>query len=414
VSAGPFSGLKVIDCASFIAGPGAATLLGDFGAVVIKIEPPLGDPNRGLYKLLGVAELPARNFVWELGSRNKRSLAIDLKHADGQAVLQLLAAQADVFITNLPLQARRRLGIDAAGLRALNSRLIYASMTAYGETGPEADKGGFDVTAYWARTGLLDLMRADPAAPPVRSVAGLGDHPSATTLFAGISMALYRRERTGQGGEVSTSLLANGVWANAIQVQGQISGARFPPCEGRHAPANPLSNAYRCSDQRWLSLALIGEARQLQALLEVLGLGHLADDPRLASADARRTHSAALVALFDAAFARHDLATWRTRLDAAGITFGVIATLADIDDDVQMRAAGALRPFDHREGLTVASPLQLDGAPQRPPGAAPELGQHSIELLLEAGLDAAHIRQLIERAVVITPTTPAPSEETRA
>lgn len=393
-AAGPFAGLRVIDCASYIAAPVAATLMADFGADVVKIEPPGGDPHRVLAQQLG-ASAEARNFVWELNARNKRSLVLDLKRPEGQAALHRLVVRADVFVTNLPQAVRERLGLDAPRLRALNPRLVYASMTAYGETGPEAARSGFDVTAYWARSGLMDLVRNDPEVPPARSVAGMGDHPSATTLFAGIAMALYRRERTGQGALVSSSLLANGLWSNAIPVQGQLSGAELPPRQGRQAVPNPLSNTYRCRDGRWLSLVVLNGERQLPALLQALELQALQDDPRLASLESRTRHSAELIALFDAAFARHDLAAWRQRFEAAGVTFGVVATLSDIDGDEQMRACGALVPYAQGPGLTVAGPLQLDGAPQRPPGPAPALGQHGDEVLAEAGFSPAERQRLI-------------------
>lgn len=408
IEALPFEGLKVIDCASYIAAPAAAMILGDLGADVIKLEPPDGDPHRDLYKLLGCAD-PASNFVWNLNSRNKRSLALDLKLADGQAVLHRLVAQADVFVTNLPLPVRKRLGIAADQLLALNPRLVYASMTAYGETGPEAAKGGFDVTAYWARSGLMDMVRADHTGPPVRPVAGMGDHPSAVTLFAAITTALYRRERTGRGGQVSTSLMANGLWANAVQVQAQLAGAAFPPRQARtHAP-NPLSNLYPCRDGRWLSLVVLNEARQLPGLLAALGLSHLVDDPRVSTAAGRDAHRADVIALFDAAFVLQDLAHWRSVLDAAGITFGVIGTLADLADDPQMRQAGALVPHAHHDGLTLSSPIHLGGVSQRRPGPAPGLGQHNIELLREAGYSDEQIARLLAAQVVFDP--PPSSEE---
>ena len=398
----PFAGLKVIDCASYIAAPAAAMLLSDFGADVIKIEPPQGDPHRELYQRVGAQGI-SRNFVWDLNSRNKRSLALDLKQPAGQAVLHRLVAQADVFITNLPLPVRGRLGISAAHLRPLNPRLVYASMTGYGETGPEAAKSAFDVTAYWARSGLMDLVRTDHSAPPTRPVAGMGDHPSATTLFAGITMALYRRERSGQGGEVRSSLMANGLWSNAVQVQAQLSGAHFPPRQGRHAAPNPLSNIYRCADGRWLSLVILNEARQWPPLLAALGLAALAEDPRYAGAEARAAHHVALISALDQAFLQQDLAHWQAALNAAGITFGVVATLADMAGDAQMQASGALRPCPHHGGLTLASPLTLEGSPQRPPGPAPSLGQHSAELLREAGWPEAEIARLMADQVVLGP-----------
>ena len=395
----PFDGLKVLDCASYIAGPAAATMLSDFGADVVKIEPPAGDPLRTMYQLPGTP--PAeRNYPWELDSRDKRSLVLDLKQPEGQAVLHRLAAQADVLITNMPLAVRRRLALDHQTLLPLNPRLIYASLTAYGETGPEAEKAGFDVTAYWARSGLMDMVRADESAAPSRPVAGMGDHPSAVTLFAAITTALYQRERSGRGGLVGTSLLANGLWANSVQVQAHLSGVTYPPRLPRERAPNALNNIYRCGDGRWLNLIVLNEARQWTALLQVLGCADLADDIRFATTEVRQAHSAQLVRLFDRRFAEHDLAHWRGLLDAAGITFGLIGTLADIPDDAQMRHAGGLVPSAHGPGWTVANPVYLDGIPQRPPGAAPTLGQHSAVVLRDAGYAQPQIDQLIARGVV--------------
>ncbi|MDO9062700.1 MAG: CoA transferase, partial [Bradyrhizobium sp.] len=216
---GIFDGLKVLDCASFIAAPAAATVLSDFGADVIKIEPPgLGDPYRNLPNLPGY---PAsqHNYSWMLEARNKKSLALDLSRPEGQAVLHRLVTEADVFITNFPPAVRERLALTFAQLAPLNERLIYASFTGYGEKGEEANKPGFDSNAYWARSGLMDLVRADENTTPARSVAGMGDHPCAMALFGAIVTALYRRERTGKGSQVKSNLMANGMWASSVLAQ---------------------------------------------------------------------------------------------------------------------------------------------------------------------------------------------------
>src|ERR1700731_687601 len=224
---GIFEGLKVLDCASFIAAPAAATVLSDFGADVIKIEPPgLGDPYRSLPKLPGYPHSP-HNFTWMLESRNKRSLALDLSRPEGQAVLHRLVAEADVFITNFPLPVRARLAMTYGELAPLNERLIYASFTGYGERGEEANKPGFDSNAYWARSGLMDLVRADQDTSPARSIAGMGDHPCAMAFYGAIVTALYQRERTGKGAHVSSNLMANGVWAASVLAQAKLCGAKF-------------------------------------------------------------------------------------------------------------------------------------------------------------------------------------------
>ncbi len=263
-----FAGLKVIDCASWIAGPAAATILSDFGADVIKIEPPgAGDPWRASTPVPG----KTTDYYWQLTSRNKRSLAIDLKHADGLAALYRLIGSADVFVTNFPLPVRERLRIAASDLLALNPRLIYASFTAYGEEGEEAGRTGFDSTAYWARTGLMDMVRATADTEPARSVPGMGDHPSGTGLYAAIVTALYRREKTGKGGIAQSSLLQNGLWANACFVQSRLFGEHVPVRAPRSQAPNPLANHYRCRDGRWFLMALFNEQRQLPGFLAAIG-----------------------------------------------------------------------------------------------------------------------------------------------
>jgi len=394
LSKGLFGGLKVIDCASFVAAPAAATLLSDFGADVIKVEPPEGDPYRRSYAVPG-QPVPKHNHNWMLSSRNKRSLVLDLKTATGLDVLYRLLDTADVFITNLPLAARRRLKVGYEDVGPDRPRLIYASFTAYGETGPEADKPGFDSTAYWARSGLMDLMRANQQAEPLRPVGGLGDQPSGVTLYAAIVSALYRRERTGRGGKVSASLLAGGLWANSLMVQAKLCGTALPPRQPRENASNACVNTYRCRDGRWFNVMILNEARQFRALLSVLGCEDLANDPRFASPEARRSNALQLVAIFDEKFAGGDFSEWRAKLDEVGITFDVVGSLDDIADDPQMRAIGAVVPFAGNPALlTVNSPFDLDGVDKTPPGTAPSLGQHSMDVLREAGFDDAEIKRL--------------------
>lgn len=395
-----FAGLKVIDCASFIAAPAAATTLSDFGADVIKIEPPgEGDLYRALRAAPGYP-ISDFNYPWIVDNRNKRSIALDLKTEQGNAILHRLAEQADVFITNMPLPVRERLRIRYDDLAPRNPRLIYASFTAYGETGPEAGKTGFDSTAYWARSGLMDNVKPSFDAPPARSVAGMGDHPSAMALYGAIVTALYRRERTGKGGQVSSSLIANGLWANGVLVQAQLCGATMIPRPPREQLPNACTNMYRCRDDRWLTLSVLNETRQFAPLLDALGRPDIADDERFATLAARRRHSRALIALFDEIFAARDLADWRGRLDAAGITFGVTGRLEDIPDDEQMRAAGALVPYGDGEILTVSSPFTIDGLTKEPARPAPEIGEHGEEILRELGYDAAAIAALRKSGAV--------------
>jgi len=392
-----FTGLKVIDCASWIAGPAAATMLSDFGADVIKIEPPgAGDPWRASTPIPGKKV----DYYWQLTSRNKRSLALDLKHPDGQAVLHRLVASADVFITNFPLPVRGRLGMAAADLMPLNQRLIYASFTAYGEEGAEAAKTGFDSTAYWARTGLMDMVRSDAATVPSRSMPGMGDFPSATGVYSAIVTALYRREKTGRGGVVRSSLLQSGLWANGCAVQTRLFGEDVTLRPHRDDAPNALANHYRSRDGRWFIMALFNEQRQLRSFLGAIGREDLTDDPRFATPDARKQHARELVLILDEVFSRRDLAEWRTILDGVGVTFGIVATVNEALDDPQMRHAGALVPFADGQGLTVMTPFHIDGVEKVPASRAPWVGQHNESVLREAGYSAADVERLRGLGVV--------------
>ena len=391
---GIFEGLKVLDCASFIAAPAAATVLSDFGAQVIKIEPPrAGDPYRNLPNLPGYPR-SEHNFAWLLESRNKRSLALDLSKPEGQAVLHRLATEADVFITNFPPAVRGRLGISYAELAPLNERLIYASFTGYGEKGEEANKPGFDSNAYWARSGLMDLVRADTTTTPARSVAGMGDHPCAMALYGAIVTALYKRERTGKGSHVASNLMANGVWANGVMAQAKLCGAKFSERRPREHALNAVTNHYKCRDGRWIILSLLNEDRQWPALTRCLGREDLISDPRFATKPDRHARSLELIKLFDEIFATRDLAEWRKRLDGNGLVFGVVGILDDIPTDRQMIDNDVLVPFEGDSMLTVNSPIWVDGSQKTAPRRPPNVGEHSDEVLREAGYDEAEIRQL--------------------
>jgi formyl-CoA transferase len=333
-------------------------------------------------------------------ARNKRSLALDLRKPDGQNVIHDLAAQADVFITNYPLQVRDRLGISYAALRPLNARLIYASFTGYGETGAEANKPGFDSNAYWARSGLMDLVRPDAKSPPARSLPGQGDHPSAVSLFAAIAVALYRRERTGKGTQVGTSLIANGVWSNACFSQAALCGARFIDRPPREEAPNAVVSHYQCADGRWLMLSLLDEDRQWPGLAKAIGREDLIADPRFADKTSRRAHARELTAILDQVFGSKPVAAWREALDAGGVMFSIVGTVDDLSSDAQMRETGVLVPFADDSMLTVNSPLWIEGADKVAPRPAPSVGQHSDEVLRDAGYDAGKIASLRKAGVV--------------
>ena len=389
-----FKGLKVLDCSSFIAAPAAATILSDFGADVIKIEPPgAGDPYRAV-PLLPTMPQARENYAWMLASRNKRGLALNLAKPSAQEVVRRLVAQADVFITNFPAVVRKKLSLRYEDLAPLNGRLIYASFTGYGESGEEASKPGFDITAWWARSGLMDGVRTEATAPPARSLTGMGDHPSGISLYAGIVMGLYQRQLTGMGAHVGTSLLANGIWCNGVMAQAALCGARFIDRPPREQALNAFTNYYQCRDKRWLILTILNEERQWPVFIKCLGRDDLQNDPRFATSRDRMKNAVELTTVLDKTFATKDRSEWREILAEGGIVFDVVASAQDIPNDSQILANDILVPFDNDSVLTVTSPISVEGQDKVRPRRPPAVGQHSDEVLREAGYDAAMIAKL--------------------
>ncbi len=398
----PLAGLKVIDAGSFIAAPAAATVMADLGADVIKLEPPAGDPFRQLRHAPGNPPCEV-DYGWLMDNRNKRGLALDLKNEAGRGALHRLIRDTDVFVTNTPLAARGRLGIGYEALAAHNERLIYASLTAYGEHGPERLDTGFDSTALWARSGLMDMVRPAPDSPPAKSLPGMGDHPTALTLYAAIATALFRRERTGRGGYVATNLMANGLWWNGLHAQAMLCGAEFPRRPGREDAPSALHNFYRTADGRWLQLVVIPEDKRWPRLARAVGRPDLIRDPRFATREARHANPRALIRALDEAFAAADLAEWRRRLAEHEVSCGVISTLRDIPEDRQMRESGALTALDDPEAgaeYVVSSPLWIDGAPRASPSRPPGLGEHSVEILREHGFSTEDVERLREAGAI--------------
>jgi len=390
------AGLRVLDTANYIAGPSAAAVLADFGADVIKIEAPRGgDPYRQFQGYPGNPP-SAYDYGWQVDNRNKRGLALDLRTPEGQAVLARLAAGSDVVMVNAPLKSRARLGLEYETLSKHNPKLIYASFTAYGEEGPDADRIGFDHTACWARSGLMDTIKPSPDSAPARTATGMGDHVSGLTLVAGVMMALYRRERTGRGGTVMTNLMANGLWMNAVQAQAMLFGAEYAHRPPRERNDNALHNLYRSSDGRWFHLIAVPEDKSWPALVTLLESDAVRDDPRFASTEARRRNSADLIAVLDKAFSECPLDHWAERFDAAGINYGPVARLRDIPEDRQMRETGAIAPIcGLGDGLSIVdSPVWLGGAEKKAHGRAPRLGEHSAAILREFGFDETEIDAL--------------------
>lgn len=386
-----FTGLKVVDLASFIAGPGAATMLSDFGADVIKVEPPgSGDPHRNTYRM---PPLPSAkdNYAWHLANRNKRGMALDLKSPRARVVLERLVKWADVLVVNFPPPVRKRLKLTYEDVAPWNSRLIYADITGYGDHGPDADLPGFDATAYWARSGLLAMSR-DAGSPPTNPVPGSGDHATAVGLYGAIVTGLYHRERTGKGGYVTTSLVAEGAWSVAMWIQAALCNAKFFPLHDRKAPSNALINPYQTSDGGWLILMV--QDHDWKNLATGTERPDLLIDARFTDGAKRAANAAKLTEILDEAFARKPLKYWREKLSEARVTFGVLQTPVEAADDPQLRENDVIVPLEGAgENLkfTVSSPLQIHGIPKAPARRAPDIGEHNDEVLQQLGFSADEI-----------------------
>lgn len=389
--------LIVVDAATFLAGPGAATMLGDFGAKVIKIEPPSGDGYRGL---VGRYPVP---YHWLLTSRNKESLALDLSKDSGQALLHQLIKKADVMTTNFMRGQLERYQLTYPTLKAINPRLVYGHITGYGDDGPEADRRAFDVTGWWARSGMMEFVR-DPDQTPLMPAPGMGDHSTATALFGAIMSGLYKRERTGEGCHVSTSLAANGAWANAMALQGVAAGNDLAEHRQKAGWVNPLSAAYACADGGYLVLTMINTAREYPQLCDALGHPEWLQDERFSDIRKAMRNRGDLQQMISDAFAQIDYGEAARRLDDQGITYSKVQTMSEVLVDPQLRAAGIVIETGDTQGdyeLTISSPINMVGEAKKAPQRAPDIGANSLSVLRELDFDEDYIQSLLGAGVVV-------------
>jgi crotonobetainyl-CoA:carnitine CoA-transferase CaiB-like acyl-CoA transferase len=389
-------GLKVVDFTAYIAGPGAAAILGDWGAEVIKVERPEGDNMRHVFADLKT-DIGA-NPTFELDNRGKKGVALNITKPEGRDALAKLAETADVFLTNTRPASLRKYGLDDATLRKANPRLVYAVITGYGLEGPDAHLPGFDVTAFWARSGI-GYMTAPKGTEPFMRTSGMGDHCTSLATVSAILAALYEREKTGVGRMVQTSLLATGVYLWGSDLAVQLKLGRVASIRSRDNPINAVANHFKSADGRWFVHNPRGGSGGWQKFLEVAGRADLVHEPRFATGKERRAHARDLAAELEAAFAQLPMDEIARRLDEADLVWAPFQTPADVDADPQVAAAGAFVDVDDGKGGTYRSPA----APARFPGAdamvrprAPGIGEHTREVLTELGYGEAAIEAMYE------------------
>lgn len=395
-----FADLKVLDVGSWIAAPVATTMLADYGAQVIKIESPdLGDGYRNFAGGAGSPDADT-NYTWHMDNRNKRSICLNLKSEAGRKILRQLVTDCDVYVTNLPQPMRRQWQLTYDDLVAINPSMVYASLTAYGEKGPERDREGFDLVAYWSRAGLMDLVHA-PGAPPGPAVPGMGDHPTAVTLYASIVTALLKRAQTGQGSHVHTSLMANGVWSASCIAQGVFADADF---------GNYVANKkrqftrllYEASDGRWIQFSMVRTDDEVDALFVALDRPDLLIDPRFASSEARLENGDALKVELKKAIAQRSSVEWMAVFAESGVPAALVGQIDDLADDQQVLENDMAIPAPAGSGMQrmIKHPVNIDGLATREHAPAPEQGQHSDEVLQELGYTQEQVTKLREDGVI--------------
>lgn len=381
-------GIRVVELATYVAGPGAAGLLADWGAEVIKIEAPAGDPFRGFYKAVGRDD--TENRVFEHDNRGKRSMVLNLAQPDDAEVLRRLLATADVFITNTRPQSLARLGISWDQLRTIKPDLIFANFTGYGPVGEDADKPGFDITAFWARSGLCALTTVK-GGDPATLRTGIGDHMSAMGLAAGIMAALFHRERTGEGQKIETSLLRMGVYAASSEHAVQLQMGKLASTKSRPETLNPLSNFFKTADGQWFVAVPRQGVDDWPRFARAINRPELIDDPRFNSIRLRRTNGPELVALLDAAFGAMTWAEAREVMTRENLVFSPVLSVAQAIDDPQAQAAGCYMDLggqDEEKLRVPATPIDF-GVPLPPARRAPELNADGAAIRAELGLTAA-------------------------
>jgi crotonobetainyl-CoA:carnitine CoA-transferase CaiB-like acyl-CoA transferase len=376
-------GIKVVELGVWVAGPAAGGILADWGADVIKIEPPSGDPGRLFGRMLGLDIDVSPPF--EMDNRSKRSIVLDLTTDNHRAIALELISGADVFVTNVRPGALQRLGLDFVSVAADHPRLVYGLITGYGETGPDANRAAYDIAAFWARAGLAHLLTRPGDTPPFQR-GGMGDHSAGMTLAAAICAALVARDRTGSGQLVSTSLYRQGAYTVSFDLNTYLMTGQPIAVGQRETMGNPCMNNYAAGDGRRFWIVGLEAERHWPPLCRAVGRVEWLTDPRFSDARSRAVNGVELIAELDRIFATKSLDEWAEIFASEPDFFwSPVNTVEDVVADEQFHAAGGMVDVPDGQAMVpmVATPADFHGTPWAPRSPAPALGAHTDEILAE-------------------------------
>jgi len=396
--AGPLSGIKVVEMGVWVAGPSCAAILADWGADVIKIEPPEGDPFRGLFA--GLLDLPA-NPPFELDNRGKRSIALDLEKEEARVIAGDLVNAADVFVTNMRPRVLTKYGMDYDSRAVSNPRLIYCQLTGYGPDGTEADRASYDIGAFWSRSGVVASLTAEGREPPQQR-GGMGDHMTGSNGAGAIAAALFSREKTGRGQKVAVSLMRVGAYMMGWDTNTSLRfGTPTVPYDRFHA-VNPIINSFQDKDGKWFWLLLLQADRHWPDLLRAINAPYLAEDERFATIPNRMANAEALVREIDTIIHQKTLDEWGPIFDRENVWWAPVQSTTEVIADPVAHAAGVFVDIEGPDGpvTQVATPSDFYGTPVEPHGWVPELGQNTEEILVEMGYDWDRIIALKESGAI--------------
>jgi len=397
-------GIKVLELGEWVAAPAASMILGDWGADVIKVErPDGGDAIRGVVQT-GIAPTPEDfNQLWELNNRNKRSIAVDIRKDEGKEIIYKMVEKVDIFISSYRTSALKRLGYDYDTISRINSRIVYLIITGYGTKGPSKDLPGLDEVAYWARSGIMSIL-GEPDTPPPVLRGAFGDLPTAMFAAGGIALALYNRERTGMGQKLELSLLNSGIWVVGVDLQTAIHCNCDIPRLSRKEKINALYSSYQTKDGRWLVFSMPQSDRYWPNLCKALGREDLETDPRFNTRENRQQNNRLLISILDDVICKKTITELKDRFTEAGLVWDLAHSLTEVANDPDVVGNEYIVEYDHpRRGRIkgIASPIKFSRTPAKIRSAAPELGQHTEEILVDLGYTWAKIEELKDKKVII-------------